>query len=137
MGKPAQQLAIVIVDDELIILMSLKAELKAHYGDAFVYENARSAEEGLKVVAALRERGVRIAAILSDWLMPGMKGDEFARAVRERFQSIPVILVTGYAENGAIASALSEGIIRAYVSKPWRGEEIFAMIDGLADEPAP
>jgi CheY-like chemotaxis protein len=126
--------AILCVDDEPIILLSLKTELKTHYGDSFSYEIAMSADEGLRVVEALRERGVRIIAILSDWLMPGLKGDDFARLVHERFPDISIILVTGYADSDAVKKAMGEGAIRECIRKPWSGPEIFQAIDRILDE---
>jgi Response regulator containing CheY-like receiver domain and AraC-type DNA-binding domain len=125
---------ILCVDDEPILLLSLKVELKTHYGESFSYEIATSADEGLKVVDALRERGVKIIAILSDWLMPGLRGDDFARLVHERYPDIAIVLITGYADNETVKKAMGEGIIRECIRKPWSGQEIFEAIDRIVDE---
>ena len=34
--------------------------------------------------------------VLTDYFMPGMKGDQLAHEIRERDQSKPIVLLTGY-----------------------------------------
>ena len=42
--------------------------------------------------------------IVSDWLMPGMKGDEFLIQVHQKFPHIVKVLLTGQADSEAILS---------------------------------
>ena len=70
--------AVLCVDDEAIILISLIQELKNAFGDTFVYEKALNANEAFEVIDVLVNEGIEIILIVSDWLMPGMKGDEFS-----------------------------------------------------------
>lgn len=69
--------AILCVDDEPIILIALKQELKKQFGNEFQYETAINANEALEVVDELAQNGINVILILSDWRMPGIKGDEF------------------------------------------------------------
>jgi signal transduction histidine kinase len=43
----------------------------------YFYELAESVEEAWEVIEELYEEGIRIIIVISDWLMPGIKGDEF------------------------------------------------------------
>ena len=67
--------AILCVDDEIVILDSLKEQLKRYFGDRYIYEIAESAEEAWEVIEELHEDEIKILIIVSDWLMPGIKGD--------------------------------------------------------------
>ena len=67
---------IVCVDDEKFILDSLKTQLKSAFGDLYNYEIAESAVDALELIEELSDEGHSIVVIVSDWLMPGMKGDE-------------------------------------------------------------
>ena len=49
-------------------------------------------------------------AIVSDYMMPGMDGIAFLRAVRERFGDIPFILFTGRGREDVVIRALNEGV---------------------------
>ena len=64
--------AILCVDDEAIILIALKQELKIHFGDRFTYETAINALDALKAIDELSAEGIEIAVVISDWRMPGM-----------------------------------------------------------------
>ena len=59
----------------MIILNSLLRQLQAAFGDRYVYETSGNAEEALEIIEELPEEEVGVIVIVSDWLMPGMKGD--------------------------------------------------------------
>ena len=75
--------AIVCVDDDEMILISLKQELMAHFNGKYRYEFALNAEEALQLIDELVEEKIYIILIISDWLMPVMNGDEFLMKVNE------------------------------------------------------
>ena len=120
--------AILCVDDEEIILDSLKEQLEKHFGTGFLYETAENAEEGLEIVEELASDGVKILIIVSDWLMPGIKGDEFLIKVHQRFPSIVKVLLTGQANAEAIRRAENEAELFAVIHKPWNSDELFNVI---------
>ncbi len=127
--------AILCVDDEAVILMNLKLLLKKRYGQRFRYECAADAERALSAMEGLIASGIRVILIISDWLMPGMNGDAFLRAVHERHPGIKAIMVSGRIDEGSVRRLEEEGIFSGFLSKPVAPGEFYAMIDGLvADE---
>jgi DNA-binding NtrC family response regulator len=58
--------AIICVDDEVVILDSLKKQLKRKFGDRFIYEVAESAEEAWVIIEELNSDGIKVIAIVSD-----------------------------------------------------------------------
>jgi DNA-binding NtrC family response regulator len=121
--------AILCVDDEAIIVLAIKIELKRHFKDLFLYETANTAEEALDVIAELYEEGVSVILVLSDWLMPGMKGDEFLTVVKERYPEIKTILVTGNADKETTARLQRDDITDAIICKPWMSGELIAKVE--------
>jgi DNA-binding NtrC family response regulator len=121
--------AILCVDDEAIIVFALKQELKSRYADRFVYETALSAEEALTLIGELESEGLRLILVISDWLMPGMKGDEFLRAVKSAHPDVRAMLVTGQAEGSTIDSLVRDGVANSVVMKPWRASVLFEGVD--------
>jgi len=77
MGKKA----ILCVDDEVIILLALVQELKRAFGSQYIYAQATDAQSALKIVEDLAADDIQVIFIISDCLMPGMKGDEFLAVV--------------------------------------------------------
>ncbi|EDN70168.1 Response regulator receiver [Beggiatoa sp. PS] len=82
MSKPT----ILCVDDEPFVLESLEIELKRAFGESYDYEFAESAEEALEVIQDLSEDNVEVLLIISDWLMPGIKGDELLIRIHQKCQ---------------------------------------------------
>lgn len=116
--------AILCVDDENIILESLKEQLRRNFGNRYLYETANSADEAWIVIEELCAGGVEILVIVSDWLMPGIKGDEFLAQVYKRFPHVVTVLLTGQADEAAIARARRDANLFACLHKPWSEEEL-------------
>ena len=70
--------------------------------------------------------GITLDALLTDIRLPGANGWEVARACRERFPDLPVLYVTGYAEQ---MQPVPGGII---ISKPYRMAQIIAVLAAWA-----
>ena len=130
MPKPV----ILCVDDERVILQSLRTQLKAAFGDEYTYEMAEDPDEALEVIDELSEEGISITIIVSDWLMPGMKGDEFLIRVHQQFPNIIKVMLTGQADELAIQRAQEEANLHRCLFKPWSEAELVETIkSGLAN----
>ena len=126
--------AILCVDDEVVILDSLKEQLKRQFGDRFIYEVAENANEAWDVIEELQEEDVQIIAIVSDWLMPGIKGDEFLIQIYERFPNLITVMLTGQADQTAIDRAKEEANLHACLHKPWTEQELTQVITSALAE---
>jgi CheY-like chemotaxis protein len=121
--------AILCVDDEVMILESLREQLERHFGDRYLYEVAEGVEEAWQIIEELYDEGISILAIVSDWLMPGIKGDEFLIAVSQRYPNIMTIMLTGQADEAAIRRVRKEAKLHAYLRKPWTEAELTTAIE--------
>lgn len=121
--------AIICVDDEVVILDSLKEQLKRQFGDRYIYEVAESAEEAWEVIEELQEENIEIMIIVSDWLMPGIKGDEFLIQVHQTFPQLITVMLTGQADSEAIARAKQQANLYACLHKPWTEAELSGIIN--------
>ena len=61
--------------------------------------------------------------VITDYTMPGMRGDELALAVKARVPGQPVIMITAHAEMLKTKSAPLSGVDQL-VSKPFQLEEL-------------
>ena len=119
---------ILLVDDEKTVLDSLCEQLQRLYPDGVECESAESAEEAWEVLDELREEDVNVLVVVSDWLMPGQRGDEFLAQVRVRFPKIGRVMLTGHADPAALERARAEGAAHRILFKPWRPEQLRAAI---------
>ena len=122
-------LAILCVDDEQVILTSVTAQLKAHFGRRYLYETALNGDEALEVLDELREDNVKTLIILSDWLMPGMRGDELLVRAHQRFPHTIKLILTGQADAEGIERARREANLYACLQKPWSREQLISTIE--------
>lgn len=111
--------AILCVDDEKIVLNSLRDQIARHFGKEYLCEVAESADEALEIVDELVEDGIQILIVVSDWLMPQKKGDELLREIHLRDPSIVTVLLTGQADEEAIARLQEQVNLHSYITKPW------------------
>lgn len=129
MAKPV----ILCVDDEKAVLQSLRTQLMEAFGNAYIYEAAEDADEALEVINELTEDSMCIILIVSDWLMPGMKGDELLIRVHQQFPNVIKILLTGQADEAAVLRAKEQANLHCCLSKPWSEAELIdTMKSGLA-----
>lgn len=124
MSKPV----ILCVDDERMVLDSLRTQLAAAFGDAYIYERAEDAEEALDVINDLNEEGVSVILIISDWLMPGLRGDELLIQIHKNYPNVIKIMLTGQADEVAIERAKKQANLHSCLSKPWLESDLLETI---------
>ncbi|WP_455381454.1 response regulator [Salinispira pacifica] len=135
---------ILIVDDEAIILMALKRELQLALGPDYSYETAMSASEAAEVIDETIADGGSIALLITDWLMPGVKGDEFLVELYRHHPEIPRLVITGHAEDDAVNSLAARVPLQGFLRKPWGARELLSAVraaldasaDGISGPPA-
>lgn len=116
--------SVLFVDDESNILSSLKRLVKPLGVECLT---ANSGAEGL---AILEQRNVDL--IISDMRMPEMDGAVFLTLAKEIQPNSTRMLLTGFADMDSTISALNDGEISRYISKPWNDQELTQIIhEGL------
>ncbi|MFN6037281.1 MAG: response regulator [Bacteroidota bacterium] len=127
------KIAILSVDDEKIILDSIRIQLEKNFQNQYIFEYAESADEALEVVDGLINGGIDILLILSDYQMPGMKGDEFASELKSRMPSVNIVMLTGQMPMEISRDLLDKNIILKVINKPWREDDLVGLIKQLSE----
>jgi PAS domain S-box-containing protein len=117
-AKPRPAGTALLVDDEDLVRMS-GGDMLRDLGYTVV--EANSGERALELL----RQGLIADLLVSDHLMPGLTGVDLARAVRDEYPHIPVLIVSGYAESGGISPDLPR------LTKPFRQAELAAMLGEL------
>jgi PAS domain S-box-containing protein len=90
-GKAPRPLTILVVDDDALVLMNTVAMLEDLGHTVF---EAYSGQEALEI---LRREG-SIDLVVTDQAMPKMTGMNLAKAIKNSWPDMPVLLATGYAD---------------------------------------
>jgi len=117
------KVAIVCVDDEPTILDSLEIELHKSVGDEYLIEMADNGEEALEVCEELLAQDHEIALVISDCIMPNMKGDELLKRIHTLSPKTLKIMLTGQANLEEVSNALEYANLYRYIAKPWQYED--------------
>jgi PAS domain S-box-containing protein len=121
MSKPV----ILCVDDESIILTSLKIELKKVFGNDYYIELAESGKEALALIDELQENGYEIAVVIADYFMPNMNGDELLERIHVNSPQIVKIILTGQINVNTVSHAVKNNTkLYRYITKPWQTEKL-------------
>jgi len=110
---------VLLVDDEVGILESLRILLK---GEGFHPTVALGGRAGLD-----RLDDGEPDVVLTDIRMPDVTGVQVLAAVRERYPTCPVILMTAQATLQSAMQAVNEGAFY-YIQKPFRNDELLAIL---------
>lgn len=120
MTKPA----IICVDDEPIVLESLKIELKQALGDTCMIETAESGEEALELFEELQTDRHEVAVVLADQSMPGLRGDELLKQIHAVSPQTLNIMITGHADLETLSTVLRTAKLYCYIPKPWQSDDL-------------
>lgn len=119
---------ILCVDDEKFVLDTLRTQLTNHFSDAYQCEIAENADDAMELLSEFQADQLSVIVIVSDWLMPGVKGDEFLVRVHQRFPGIVKIMLTGQADAAAIDRATREAELHRCLHKPWNEQDLIQTI---------
>jgi DNA-binding NtrC family response regulator len=112
---------IVIVDDEDMVLTSLKSFLSLE--TSYIIKTFTSAVEALEYI-----KDQEIQLVISDYLMPEMDGISFLANVREIRPEVPRIILTGYADKENAIKAINDVGLFQYIEKPWDNDDLLIIL---------
>ncbi len=121
-------LAIVCVGNECIILDSFTEQLKRNLGNNYEIEAAESGEEALEILADLQESGREVALVISDYIMPGMKGDELLSKIHIQYPKTLKIMLTEQADTEGLDNAVHQAKLYRYIAKPWAETDLILTV---------
>ena len=122
---------ILCVDDEQAVLNQLSAQLTRSFGTSHVVEVAESAEEALGLIDELEAGGDQVQLVISDQVMPGMKGDRFLENLNRSRPEVMKVLLTGQAGLESAVYAINNAGLHRYIEKPWEPEDLNLTVQSL------
>lgn len=117
---------LIVEDDESVRSFTARALVAAGH-------RVDTAEDGGRGLEMIEDAGGGYDLVLSDIRMPVMDGIEMAKAARNGFPSLRILLMTGFADQRERAIEI-EGAIAGVVNKPFTLADIRARIDEALSE---
>ncbi len=139
-APPPEPSAPVAARGETIVLVEDDAQVRE-----VVSRILRSAGYRLRAFASARQAlahladpppaGESPALLLTDMVMPDMGGDELAGIVHERIPALPILFMSGYAEE-VVSGRFEKLAPFHHIGKPFGAKALLEQVRRLLDEPA-
>ncbi len=114
---------VLVVDDEELIRELLYDILEGEY-------NVLLAEDGEKGLALYQQHQNDIEAVITDLIMPKMRGDKLLEKLRALNPDLPVIIITGFEKEIDVVKILKEPKV-SFINKPFDIEQLLTELTGL------
>lgn len=114
---PADPSMKILVVDDMVTMRRIVKNILRQLG----FSNIDEAENGQEALQKLRSD--TFGCVVSDWNMPVMTGIDMLRAIKadEKLKAIPVLIVTGKAQQSNLVEAVQAGASN-YIVKPFTVE---------------
>ncbi len=121
--------AILSVDDDILVLNSLRIQLERHFWETHLLEFAQNVDEAIGVIDDITSSGVELIVIISDWIMPSKNGDVLAEYVKAINPKIQVVVLSGQLQEEKAMALVASQTIDKVMLKPWSEEDLVNVIN--------
>lgn len=115
---------ILVVDDETVMVDSIRIGLESR---GYLVLEANSVQQALQ---QLHHEDHKIDLVVTDYLMPTMNGLDLLTAIRESHPTLPVILMTAYAQTSLVIEAMRNHC-DSFIEKPFSLDQLVFEIERI------
>lgn len=124
------------MDDSTEVLQALRRQLRGSLEDVRI-ELAPDATRALARLAALQPSPDDAVVIVSDWLMPGIRGEELIHTVTDQWGRIPTIVLSGHIDPETRARLIAVPAVARVLPKPWEADTLVELVRALLSDESP
>ncbi len=124
---------VLCVDDNPEVLQALRRELRMGLEQSARIEVAADASQALARLETLAPQPGEAVVIVSDWLMPGMRGEDLIEAITARWGPLGTIVLSGHISAEATARLRTMAQVEDVMAKPWASEALLSMVRRLLE----
>jgi len=121
------QKVILCVDDEKTLLWGLLQQIKRAFAEEFMVELAESGAEALEIINELSSLNTPVFLVITDEMMPGMKGHELVEELKKISPATKCILLSGYAAEEIMTPDFTTKVFK-FLKKPWEFDDLIEAI---------
>jgi len=116
--------SILIVDDEFIILESLRIQISRILPEDVLLEAASSGEEAIQLIDEFYQENKNLVLVISDFNLDDSKGTDVLKYAVGKFSNVEKVILSGQSNAELIEQFKNEYGLTAIINKPWDFGEI-------------
>jgi len=120
---------IICVDDEPIVLKSLKAELKEMLQNTYSIEIAESGEEAIDLLKDIQKNNGTVELVISDFVMPRMNGQQLLTRIHDLSPMTEKVMLSGRTNNEGLIQTINSIRLFRFIDKPWDKQFLQATVN--------
>ena len=124
--------SIICVDDEEVVLNSLRRQLRK-IAKGYRVEVATTGQQALQMIERLNQRARPVALLITDQIMPIMNGDDLLIKVTDMSPETYQMMLTGQANGESVGRAVNEANLYRFMAKPWSEEDLLLTVQTALD----
>ena len=129
------QYAIICVDDDPMITQLLSFQLRKWINPmSTIVETFVDPKQVLQTIDEIYDLGIRVFFVIVDYQMPGLNGAQLIRRIKEKYQDVHFLMLSGQANEVVVAQLQQENVLDNFISKPWSEEELYNKIKPYLEE---
>ena len=118
--------SVVIVDDEEMVLVALRALLELE-----TEHDVHGFTDPAEAAKFLEDHTVDVC--ISDYMMPGMNGIQLLTRAKQLQPEASRVLLTGHADKQSAIVAINQVSLFQYLEKPWDNQQLLLVISSGAE----
>jgi diguanylate cyclase (GGDEF)-like protein len=115
---------VLCVDDDTTVLSALRSILIKTLGTGHAVEVAESGQEAMELCHELKASSREISVVISDFIMPGMRGDELLVRLHEVSPRTIKIMLTGQSDLEGVKRTINEANLYRFLEKPFNNADL-------------
>lgn len=115
---------ILCVDDDSTVLNALRTLVGKIFGTDHQVEIAESASEALEIAEEHHRNGLPLAVVISDYIMPWMRGDDLLIELHKLYPAAIKIMLTGQSDLEGVKKAINDANLYRFMEKPFNNADL-------------
>jgi response regulator RpfG family c-di-GMP phosphodiesterase len=115
---------ILCVDDDQSVLQALRSLLEKTMGGLADIEVAECGDDALDICNDLADEGRPVSIVISDYIMPNMRGDDLLIKLHELSPKMIKIMLTGQSDLTGVRRVVNKASLYRFLEKPFNNADL-------------
>jgi len=124
MSKSKFNPVILCVDDDHTVLQALRSLLEKTLGGQAEIEVAECGQDAIDICVDSAEDGRPVNIVISDYIMPNMRGDELLIKLHEISPKMIKIMLTGQSDLTGVSRVINKSSLYRFLEKPFNNADL-------------